>query len=187
LTSANLLPAEGATQAHALYREAYLKLSVERMKAGLYDQALELIAKAREWPENLGAGAPYPIDIDDRLEDWLTFQCYRGLGLQKEAQQTLKLLALQLWPKTSDLSDSKPRPLQDIDGGIIIRALALKEFGRADEAQELLAQWRKDNPDSELAKWGEAVMAGRSPALPLVSQNDTARVLCAWLEQRHTL
>jgi tetratricopeptide (TPR) repeat protein len=187
LTSASLLPAEGATQAHSLYREAYLQLSVERMKAGLFQQALELIAKAREWPENLGVGAPYPIDIDDRLEDWLSFQCYRGLGLEKEAQRTLNILALQLWPKTGDLNNATPRLLLETDAGVIIHSLALKEFGRADEAQKLLAQWRKDNPESELAKWGEDVLAGRFPAFPLSSPDDTARVLYAWIRQKHTL
>jgi hypothetical protein len=145
---------------------------------------LELIAKAREWPENLGAGAPYPIDIDDRLEDWFTLQCYSKLGLQKETQQTLKILASQLWPKTGDLNDSKPRPLPEIGTGGIIHALALKESGRANEAQELLTRWRTNGPDKEFAKWGEDVLAGHSPTLPPESQDDTARILYAWLEQK---
>jgi hypothetical protein len=187
LASANLLPAEGATQAHSLYREACLQLSLERMKAGQFQPALDLIAKAQSWPENLGVGAPYAMDIDDRLEDWLSLQCYRGLGLQKETQQLLATLALQLWPKTGDPKTAMPRPLQETNAGAIVHAMALKEYGRAEDAQKLLAQWRKDNVDSELAKWGEAVLADRFSALPFESQDDTARVLSAWLGQKNSL
>jgi tetratricopeptide (TPR) repeat protein len=183
LMSANLLPAEGATQARALYREAYLRLSVEQMKGGLFHQALDLIAKAREWPENLGAGEPYPIDIDDRLEDWLTFQCYRGLGLQKESERALRILALQLWPKTGDLDSAKPRSLTETNASAVIHALALKELGRADEAQQLLARWRKDDPDDQLEKWGEDVLAGRSSALPPKCEDDAARIFYGWLQE----
>jgi tetratricopeptide (TPR) repeat protein len=182
LTSTVQLPAEGATRGHALYYEANLRLAIGRMKAGQFHQALAFIAQARQWPENLGTGEPYPVTIDDRLEDWLTFQCDRGLGLQKEARQTLKILAWQLWPKTGDLNDAKPRTLPETDAGGIIHALALKESGHAEAAQKLLAPWGNDGPDSDLAKWGEAVLAGRFPALPPECQDEDARILSSWLE-----
>jgi len=31
-----------------------------------------LIDTARQWPENLGSGKPYPENADEHLEDWLT-------------------------------------------------------------------------------------------------------------------
>lgn len=66
-----VLPYEGAGEAHALYREANLLGAVARMRSGDTTGARELIAKAREWPERLGAGKPYPADVNEQLEDLL--------------------------------------------------------------------------------------------------------------------
>src|SRR2546423_5540403 len=76
LSSFKLLPCEGNTEAHSLFRESHLMLATERLKNGAFDQALLLINKAREWPESLGAGKPYPSELDERLEDWLACECY---------------------------------------------------------------------------------------------------------------
>ncbi len=72
LSSLHVLPAEGTTEARALFHEAHLLLAVERLQAGAFDDALRLVNTAREWPESLGAGKPYPADLDERLEDWFT-------------------------------------------------------------------------------------------------------------------
>ncbi len=183
LMASTLLPAEGATQGHVLYREAFLMLAVQRMKAGSFRDALKLIAKAREWPENLGVGEPYPKEIDDRLENWLTYECYRGLGMEKEAQRTLNVLALQLWPEAGDLTNAKMRPLPDSGAGAIVRALALKRYGRADEGRTLLMDWMKRDPASAIAQWGYAVFEGRSVILPKDAQFSGCAILAAWLQK----
>jgi predicted Zn-dependent protease len=67
----NVLPAEGAKDAHEVYREANLTLAVEKLGRRDTKGALALVARAREWPERLGAGKPYQADVDERLEDWL--------------------------------------------------------------------------------------------------------------------
>ena len=184
LMSSNLLPAEGAKKAHSLYREAYLMLAVQSMKAGSFHQALKQIAKAREWPENLGVGEPYPRDVDDRLEDWLAFQCYRGLGMREEAQRTLKILALQLWPKAGNLNNAKPRYLEGNNAGGIIQALALKQYGHAAEGQKVLEDWMKQDTSRAMASWGVEVFEGRSVSLPSTVQDPGCRVLAALLREQ---
>ncbi len=104
----NVLPHEGATEAHGLYREAELMVAVQEMKAGRFDAALKRIAAAREWPEHLGVGKPYPADADERLEDYLEAQCLAKQGHAAEADALLAKLAAgggSNWPRgaTSDL------------------------------------------------------------------------------------
>jgi hypothetical protein len=50
-------------------------LALDEMKAKKWKHALSEIALARQWPERLGAGKPYPGDIDERVEDWLEYVC----------------------------------------------------------------------------------------------------------------
>jgi glyoxylase-like metal-dependent hydrolase (beta-lactamase superfamily II) len=71
LARLTILPYEGAGEGRVLYREAKLMLAVDALRNNKVSVALRAIAAAREWPERLGAGKPYPADIDERLEDWL--------------------------------------------------------------------------------------------------------------------
>ena len=68
-----------------MYRETQLMLAIEKMRAKDYNAALKFINAAKLWPENLGAGKPYQEDIDERLEDWLLYDCYDKLRQTKEA------------------------------------------------------------------------------------------------------
>ena len=78
LASLDILPAEGATSGHDLYREAKLMQAVEEIKKGHRKKALNFIAAAKQWPPNLGVGEPYKEDQDLRLETWLTECCQRS-------------------------------------------------------------------------------------------------------------
>ncbi len=184
LLSSNLLPAEGVKKAHTLYREAYLMEAVRSMKAGSYRDALKEIELARKWPENLGVGMPYPKDIDDRMENWLSLQCYRHLGMKEDAGRTLEVLALQLWPETGNLTVSKPRSFEGNTSGGLIHALALKEDGRDAEAREVLHAWMKEDTSSAMANWGEKVFNGERVSLPISVQDAGCQVLDAWLNER---
>jgi tetratricopeptide (TPR) repeat protein len=170
LTGLNLLPCEGSTEAHGLYREAWLMLAVQRLRTSAFDESLRLTETARQWPEHLGAGKPYPEDVDERLEDWLSYQCHLGQKNAQLAGQSLK-----------HILDSRS---QARGAGEIIRALALKESGRGDEAVQLLKNWQREEPANELARWGGEVISGHAPPLPASIQDSACRVLAAW--QRHS-
>jgi tetratricopeptide (TPR) repeat protein len=170
LSSLNLLPCEGSTEARSLFREAHLMLAVARLKSGAFAEARPLIQKAREWPEHLGAGKPYPEDVDERLEDWLAYQCALGSNAPGQARQMLDRL----------LTWRSPSHSRGV--GEVIRALALRESGQSSEAQQLLEDWQKDELAGEVANWGLEVLAGRSASLSSKRQNADSRVLSAWLE-----
>lgn len=74
LEHAHILPYEGSTEGHDIYRDAYLGYAEQLMNKGKYTEALEAVAKARLWPENLGVGMPYPDRIDSSREDTLEQQ-----------------------------------------------------------------------------------------------------------------
>jgi tetratricopeptide (TPR) repeat protein len=79
LARLNIIPFEGATAGRDLYREAKLMQAVQAMQRHQYKKALEFIAAAKQWPENMGVGQPYPADEDLRLEDYMTWLCRQAL------------------------------------------------------------------------------------------------------------
>jgi tetratricopeptide (TPR) repeat protein len=165
LGSLHVLPAEGTTEAHALFREAHLLLAVGRLQTGAFDDALRLVGIARQWPEQLGAGKPYPADMDERLEDWLAAQCYVALKDPGKARQALdRILAIPARPKGQGTGD-------------LIRAMALRQSSRLDEAEQLLRDWQAQDSGSDLARWGAGLFAGRPASLTASLQDLVCRVL----------
>ena len=81
LKNIQLLPSEGASEGHTIWRKANIELAQESMKAGKYRKALENIALARQWPANLGIGKPYIVD--ERNEDSMALECYKKLNDEK--------------------------------------------------------------------------------------------------------
>jgi hypothetical protein len=80
----HVLPYEGANEAHRLYVQTKLNLALEFLKKHKYKTALQKISDARQWPERLGSGAPYPDMKNETLQDDIE-------TLVKEAQQGKKI------------------------------------------------------------------------------------------------
>ena len=84
----NILPYEGADGAHKLYVRTKLNLAIQFLKVRNYKKALQKLKEAKEWPERLGAGAPYPDMVDNTLEDQvqkLIYDTQKGQKLQEDA------------------------------------------------------------------------------------------------------
>lgn len=90
LSKLTIIPFEGATAGRDLYREAKLMQAVEYMKTKSYVKALSFVNQAKEWPENLGVGKPYPENEDLRLEEWMSYRCYIALKKPRLAAAALK-------------------------------------------------------------------------------------------------
>jgi predicted Zn-dependent protease len=69
LRGLTIIPFEGATVAHDVYRDALLAQAEECIHRHQFDKAKKLIAEAKQWPENLGVGEPYPADQDLQREN----------------------------------------------------------------------------------------------------------------------
>ena len=168
LERVSVLPAEGAADARSLYREANLLLAVDRLNARKPSAALVLVTKAREWPERLGAGRPYPEDTDERLEDWLAAAGLGRLGRRDEARAALERILA--WRPPSHGS------------GDLVTALALRQLGRTAEADRILIEWGNAAPDDSLARWSRTAGAELGNIPEALAGDVVTRVLRAWSE-----
>ena len=87
LSQLNIIPFEGATEGRQLYREAKLMEAIGEMRNKNFNKALVFINEAKLWPENLGEGKPYEKDIDERLENWMSYICYYKMGDMKAGER----------------------------------------------------------------------------------------------------
>ena len=147
LQNIRVLPNEGATDGRTIWRNANISNGLDLMKTGKYQKALESIAKARQWPENLGVGRPYLVD--ERLEDFIALQCYLKL---KD-----KPFAISMRDKIAG-KDGK----QNLSFGIndFLKAWLLKEAGNKPDGDQLMNDLLTKNPDSKSIQWCNALYNG---------------------------
>jgi hypothetical protein len=169
LAAVRVLPYEGATEGRALHREAQLMLAVGEFRAGRVDAARRRIASAREWPENLGAGRPYPSEVDERLEDWLDARCLDKVGTRSR-------------PLAGPAE--APAGARRLGIGTLLTAIDAKARGRQADAQEHLGVWVSQQPDARVAEWGRRLFEGQLTAWPDgAASTEEHRVLLAWMSR----
>ena len=83
LGKTHIIPFEGSIQGKYVYEQAYMQLAIDLMNKKKYREALVKLGKSKEWPENLGAGAPY--EPDNRMQNYLEALCQDKSGRIKEA------------------------------------------------------------------------------------------------------
>ncbi|MEI6049804.1 MAG: DUF5107 domain-containing protein [Bacteroidota bacterium] len=149
LTKMNILPSEGATEGHELYREAKLMQAVQMMQKKNYKASLKFITEARQWPENLGVGKPYDEDIDYRLEDWMAYLCYRKMKNNNEAEVILTNI-IKFEPKI----DNTVRNF--LPANTLVTAWAYEALNRKGEATLFIDSQIKYFPDYKLILWSKA-------------------------------
>ena len=163
LTSKSFLPSEGSTEGHQLYREALLMMAMGEMEKGKYAQALINIAKAREWPENLGSGKPYEADIDERFEKFLKAICLEKTIKKIDANALYSTLTTE-W-----INATTP--------DLLINALALRKTDKENKGTELLQQWMNKSTDKALAEWCLKLFNQKGQVEPAPKMNDQTRLL----------
>jgi tetratricopeptide (TPR) repeat protein len=169
LSKLTVLPYEGSTDGRRLYWESQMMLALETIKTGEYDQSLEFIKAARDWPENMGAGKPYQENVDERLEDWLESASYEKSGKREEASLALNRIA-SFKKRTNNVGD-------------LVSALALDKLGRRNEAEQILNAWVAKQPDSLLARWCREAFNGNHTALAEPEFTDERfRVMREWMK-----
>lgn len=87
-----ILPFEGQTGSHVMYRDIKLHLAAAAIDKGNYKEAFARIAEAELWPENLGVGRPYDNMIDSTMENWLRAIAYTRQGLSDKAEECLDIV-----------------------------------------------------------------------------------------------
>lgn len=157
LSQINILPFEGATVGRELYREAELMQAIEKMKNKNYTKALLFINDAKKWSQNLGVGKPYHEDLDERLEDWMSYLCYQQIGKKKEAQESLQQI-IQFKPKIENtVSNFSP-------ANHLVTVWAMEKLGRKKEAVEWQNAQIKQYPDNKILEWCKQVFENEQPS-----------------------
>ncbi|MGN0202648.1 MAG: DUF5107 domain-containing protein [Candidatus Cryptobacteroides sp.] len=80
IASMQVLPFEGQSATHSMYRTVKLELAREALSRKQYRKALEYVAQARLWPVHLGVGKPYDYLIDTSEEDALEAEIKSAMG-----------------------------------------------------------------------------------------------------------
>jgi tetratricopeptide (TPR) repeat protein len=83
LEGMTILPNEGSSQGKKVFEQASLFLAMDLITEKKYKQALGMIEKSKEWPENLGVGKPY--NVDTRIQDYLSALCLDKMKRYTEA------------------------------------------------------------------------------------------------------
>ena len=125
------LPNEGSTSARSLYHETALEEALASFEADDFHAALAFLAKARSWPENLGAGQPYPNLRDERREDLLEALCYARLGETESAKKAAERVIAQS-------AEGQIKPSCQSASGPLFCALAYRYLGDAAAGEKIL-------------------------------------------------
>jgi hypothetical protein len=165
LARLQVIPYEGSIEGRRLYREAHLMLVVEALRKGDRAGARREVAAARLWPENLGAGKPYPADVDERLEDFLAAQA----GERRPPAAARPLATPAALPVAGKRGV-----------GPLVDALTMKGAGREADGRRLLADWSAAEPENGVAAWSLRAYGGEASPPPEAG-GEEARVLAAWL------
>ena len=162
LSRMQVLPNEGSYAGRAVYREANLYRAMEQLSHKNYKQVVKSVETSKEWPENLGVGKPYDNMIDNRLEDYLEAKAAAGQG---DSRKTSALLAA-----VADYTISRSH----FESGNLLSALALRESGKVQEADHMVAAWSTDFPDNRVVHWCTAIYRGEKEKAVgmLQSRND---------------
>ena len=88
LNSIQVLPFENASESREIYESAHIQTALEKMKEHKYNEAINILEKSKEWPENIGVGKPY--DPDEREQDYLLSIAYERLGKLDKSKSVLK-------------------------------------------------------------------------------------------------
>ncbi|MEP6927483.1 MAG: DUF5107 domain-containing protein [Ginsengibacter sp.] len=175
LDKIKIIPYEGSTDGRAFYKEIHLLIAVELIKNNNCKSALGQIEKAKLWPENLGVGKPYDDQIDERLENLLSYNCYTKTGTKTAAQNTLQKILLFVPTTENTVSNFS-------EANSIVTAWALEKSGKKEDAKNYLEEKLKKEPDNEIIKWCINVFNGSYNPIPgNIKTDENYRLLSQYL------
>lgn len=147
LQKIQVLPNEGASEGHTTWRNANIGRALDLLKEKKYREALKHIDMARQWPYNLGVGRPYMVD--ERLEDFMGWLCYRKLKDRRDVDKMQEKIIGRHEPpnSSSNLND-------------LITAWLLKETGHESEGNQIMDRMLSKNPQNKSVQWCNAVYSG---------------------------
>ena len=137
-----IFPQEGAREGHEIFEVANIMLALNSLEQKKYKEAVKHLERAKQYPENLGAGKPYNPDY--RLIDYLLAYCEKESGdEQKSLENYMNIIDFSSDPERFN---SARNP-----GANYITVLVLNEFGKEKQAADLMEGWK--NYRDSLSTW----------------------------------
>ncbi len=141
-----VLPYEGATEGRAVYHEACIRSAFKELGKKNFLKAIVYAKKGKLWPSNLGVGKSY--DEDERLDDYIIAIAYEKLGFKKKSDEYyFKVINYNL-----------PDYMKE-NSKLILQAIALKRFGKAETAKELIDAAVKNRMENRYVVWVKDLFA----------------------------
>ena len=171
LATLNIIPFEGATIGHELYREAKLMQAIVQMQNKNYTSALALINEAKLWPENLGAGKPYDEDVDIRLENWLSYLCFKNLNKTEDANQMLAAVVKFMPIRANTISNFYA-------GNHLISLWAYNTLQQTAQGMDWIKQQQIQYPDNKIITWAnQSFKQKKLQPITLQLEDATVRII----------
>jgi len=145
LSEIQVLPNEGATEGRMLFKQANLLLAIEHLERNKLDEALAYAKRSKEWPRNLGVGKPFQENIDERLEDWVTYLILKKMN-DPSSEDILKSLSA-----TTSSKDVLPKLYSHYNDLITAKALELVSDKGA--ARKYLENQMENNTNEKAVEW----------------------------------
>lgn len=170
LSKLQVLPNEGSSEGRVIYREAHLYQAINNLQAKKYTKALRMVTNSTTWIENLGVGKPYDEDIDSRFENYITALIYEKQGNTEESEKAYLRVVSQ---------KSKLKKVFNSNDYLIV--LALRKLNKEQEANNLMKEWIKKNPGSNILNWCYAMYCNDTEkAKTLLSENYVVKDAAPW-------
>lgn len=86
-----VLPYEHASESRSIYERAHQGFALELMEKKKYEEAISILNKSKEWPENIGVGKPY--NPDERDQNYMLAMAYSKNGDKEKSKILLEEIA----------------------------------------------------------------------------------------------
>lgn len=161
LKSAVFLPNEGSVYGRIIFHEAAIWTAAKKYRDAQWQEAFEMAQEAKQWPENLGSGKPFPEYCDERLEDWLIYCSAMQLGKTDEATKAIERILEPV--NEAQRTKFEAAPLHPL-----WTALATRAAGGAASARAGLERWNETATDAAkpLSSWAIQYFDGKSLQMP---------------------
>ena len=103
-------------------------------------------ASYSQWPENLGAGKPYDEDVDIRLENWLSYLCYKNSDNKEAASEMLGAVVKFMPIRVNTISNFYA-------GNHLISLWAYGALNKVSDGLTWIKKQQHNYPDNKIIQW----------------------------------
>lgn len=141
METTRVLPSENGRESHHLFESAHLMRAIQLFAKNDFKSARQHVSRSREWPERLGQGKPYDVDV--RMADYLDYRIALAEGHNSDAEEAAELILI-----STGTDFTSPNPLN------LLAADVMRRNGFRKEADDLRtrAKYGLENANVGLTK-----------------------------------